>query len=242
MANSFWKRVEKSAGYKRGKLFLKRLIGRELWLKPDIGLRTVCMGGWWFHADTIDRNSIVYSLGVGDDIGLDRALIEEFDLVIHAFDPTPATIDWLGEAEPLKSGHFCFYPWAITARDGTMTLYPRVMRGGRTSKTMYTLFAESNSVNSGIEVPAFTIESIMSKLGHRHIDLLKMDIEGAEFEVLYNMLDSMIRPRQLLVEFHHRFPGIGVGRTAEIIDRLRIGGYRIVAISETGREVSFLLE
>ena len=77
-------------------------------------------------------------------------------------------------------------------------------------------------------------------LGHTQIDLLKIDIEGAEYEVLEGLLESPIKPGQLLVEFHHRFPGIGVERTAEIIRKLRKAGYKIFAISETGREVSFL--
>jgi hypothetical protein len=45
---------------------------------------------------------------------------------------------------------------------------------------------------------------------------------------------------QLLVEFHHRFADIGLARTAGMIARLRGCGYRIFAVSETGREVSFV--
>jgi sensor c-di-GMP phosphodiesterase-like protein len=69
---------------------------------------------------------------------------------------------------------------------------------------------------------------------------MKMDIEGTEYEVLDGLLSSSIKPTQLLVEFHHRFPGIGLEKTADIIERLRGAGYKIFAISEIGREVSFL--
>ena len=48
------------------------------------------------------------------------------------------------------------------------------------------------------------------------------------------------KPKQLLVEFHHRIPGVGTPKTAAIIDRLREAGYRIFAVSNTGREVSFM--
>ena len=72
------------------------------------------------------------------------------------------------------------------------------------------------------------------------IDLLKMDIEGAEYEVLEGLLQSEIQPRQLLVEFHHRFVEQGLERTYDIIARLRKTGYGIIAISEIGREISFL--
>jgi len=49
-------------------------------------------------------------------------------------------------------------------------------------------------------------------------------------------------PTQLLVEFHHRFPGIGKQRTASSVEHLRTLGYLIFAISETGREIGLVLK
>ena len=105
---------------------------------------------------------------------------------------------------------------------------------------MFTMIAEDYNVEDAIEVPAFCLSSVAEMLGHTQIDLLKIDIEGAEYEVLEGLLESPIKPGQLLVEFHHRFPGTGVERTAGIIGKLQKAGYKIFAISETGREVSFL--
>ena len=67
-----------------------------------------------------------------------------------------------------------------------------------------------------------------------------MDIKGAEYEVLEGLLASPIKPSQLLVEFHHRFPAIGLEKTVDMISLLRMAGYKIFAVSDTGREVSFL--
>jgi len=66
------------------------------------------------------------------------------------------------------------------------------------------------------------------------------DIEGAEYEVLEGLLASPIKPGQLLAEFHHRFPAIGLEKTADMIRLLRKAGYKIFAVSDIGREVSFL--
>ena len=55
-------------------------------------------------------------------------------------------------------------------------------------------------VVQAITVPVKTLGTTMRELGHDHIDLLKMDIEGAEYAVLDAMLASPLRPGQLLVD------------------------------------------
>jgi FkbM family methyltransferase len=238
MAIAAWKRLEKAPGYQRKKLLFKQLLGREPRLKPDIEADTVQAGGWRFQADALGRDSIVYSLGVGEDIDFDLYLIARFGLAVHAFDPTPSTLDWLADRDLPE--RFRFHPWAVAAEDGILILYPRVKRDGTRSRVMYTMVPEDGSRDAAVEVPAFSLASIASKLGHSQIDLLKMDIEGAEYEVLDTLLESAVKPIQLLVEFHHRFAGIGPARTLDVIERLRNDGYRIFAISETGREFSFM--
>ncbi|MEX0976858.1 MAG: FkbM family methyltransferase [Woeseia sp.] len=238
MAYSRWKRLEKTPGYRRIKLFLKRLAGKELRLKPQLDVSIVKAGGWWFHPDTLNSESIVYSFGIGEDVEFDLFLIKRFGLDVHAFDPTPATIEWLAARQLPAS--FRFYPWAVAARNGFLRLYPRLKRDGSRSTVMYSTFGDRASAIESIDVPAVNLPAIAKRLGHEQIDLLKMDIEGAEYEVLDNLLQSTVKPRQLLVEFHHRFSGIGPTRTAAMIARLEEYGYRLIAVSETGRELSFM--
>ncbi|MCF6318388.1 MAG: FkbM family methyltransferase, partial [Proteobacteria bacterium] len=85
-------------------------------------------------------------------------------------------------------------------------------------------------------------ESIMKKLNHNHIDIMKMDIEGAEYGVLKNLLQSSIRPRILMLEYHHRFKGIGKKKTIDSVNALKRAGYLLVYISPAGREMCFLKE
>lgn len=238
MAIAAWKRFEKTPGWQRKKRFLKRLTGKELRLREDIEVPTVKHGGWCFTPQGLDGESIVYSLGVGDDIDFDLAIIGQYGVEVHAFDPTPSSVDMLSDRQ--LPDRFRFHPWAVAATDGSLKFYPRLKKDGSRSDVMYTMIAEEATRDDAIEVPAYSLSTIVGKLGHRRIDLMKMDIEGAEYEVLDGLLASPVKPVQLLVEFHHRFPGIGLDKTAGIIRRLRGDGYRIFAISEIGREVSFL--
>lgn len=82
----------------------------------------------------------------------------------------------------------------------------------------------------------------MRELGHTHIDIIKMDIEGAEYDVIKDIHNSDIRPKQILVEFHHRFPGVGIKKTKEAIDSLRSIGYKMFSISDTNEEFCFVLD
>jgi len=238
MAIAAWKRFEKTPQWQKKKRFLKRLLGKELRLRVELDVPVVKDGGWWFHPGSLGPESVVYSLGVGDEINFDLSLIEVYGAEVFAFDPTPNSVDML-EASWLPD-RFHFYPWAVTAADGTLKFYPRLKKDGTKSDVMFTMIPEEATKHDVIEVPAYSLSTIVDKLGHDRIDLLKMDIEGAEYEVLEGLLDSPVLPAQLLVEFHHRFVEDGLNRTYAIIDRLRAAGYRIFAISEIGREVSFL--
>jgi FkbM family methyltransferase len=237
VAIAAWKRFEKTPGWQRRKRFLKRLTGKELRLKIELDVPLVKDGGWWFSAEPLNDKSIVYSLGVGDEIEFDLSIIEKYGVEVFAFDPTPSSVHMLDQSKLPERFHF--QPWAVTAADGTLKFYPRLRKDGTKSDVMFTMIPEEATKNDAIEVPAYSLSSITAKLHHDRIDMLKMDIEGAEYEVLEGLLESPVLPEQLLVEFHHRFVENGLDRTYDIIGRLHALGYRIIAISEIGREISF---
>lgn len=220
------------------KLFLKRLSGKELWLKPDLTFDTVESGGWRFVADKLNANSIVYSLGVGDSIDFDVELINRTGANVHAFDPTPYAKDWIHKQN--LPPQFEFHPWAASGEDGSLRLYRRVNKRGISADVMWTADSKAGDADDFIDAPAYTVRSIMKNLNHERVDLLKIDVEGAEYDILEGLETVEQLPEQLLVEYHHRFPGIGKQRTAESIEKLRQLGYEIFDISETGREIGFV--
>jgi hypothetical protein len=65
-----------------------------------------------------------------------------------------------------------------------------------------------------------------------------MDIEGGEYEVIEDILESRISVGQVLVEFHHNFRSVSITRTANAVHRLNERGYRIFHLSPRGYEPS----
>jgi FkbM family methyltransferase len=222
------------------KLFLKRVSGKELWLRSEVRYDVRKSDSWFYIPQMLDEDSIVYSLGVGDLINFDLDLIGDHGVTVHAFDPTPFAADWVSSQS--LPDEFVFHPWAASGSDGTLRLYRRVNRRGESSTVMWTADDTAGDAKEFIDAPAYTIASIMRRLGHDRVDLLKMDVEGAEYDILAGLTEADPLPKQLLIEYHHRFPSIGKRRTASSIAALRSLGYRIFAISETGREVCLVLD
>jgi FkbM family methyltransferase len=207
--------------------------------RVDSGCALLTLGGtsygaWTLCTTLLNADSAVYSFGVGEDISFDLALIERFGCVVHAFDPTPRSVVWV-ESQTLPS-LFRMHAVGLAGRDGKAEFYPPE----NPDHISHSLASRAGRTREPVYVPVKRLSTLMRELGHHNIDLVKMDIEGAEYEALADMLASGIRPRQILVEFHHRFPEIGPAKTEATVKALRRADYRLVHASDQGMECSFV--
>jgi len=219
----------------------KVMLGRDFYQFRQVRRSRMTLGNryanWTFCPDLLKESSVVYSFGVGEDISFDLKLMERFKLHIHAFDPSPQSVNWVGEQNLPDAFHF--YPYGLASTDGTIAFAEPADPG------IHSLFAahSADAAGAGLKqhlLPVFRLPTIVDKLGHDTIDLLKMDIEGAEYEVIEDIVGSSVPIHQLLIEFHHRFPYLGIRRTKEAISRLNQAGYRIFNVSPSGEEISFI--
>ena len=94
--------------------------------------------------------------------------------------------------------------------------------------------------NGYIKVEMKRLKTIMNELEHASIDVLKMDIEGSEYEVIDDMIESEIFPKQLLIEFHHRFKSIKAKKTKKYIEVLKKNKYQLFYVSSNGTDFGFI--
>lgn len=185
-------------------------------------MNTLEIGGWNFIPELLNKNSIVYSFGVGKNIDFDLGVIDKVGCVVHAFDPTPGIQGWLDNSKlPDK---FIFYPWGIFDHDGIFHF-----RGNQCGN--WSLFGKAAG---GIFAPFFRLQTIMLGLEHSKIDLLKIDIEGAEYRVIKSFIESKIYPKQFLVEFHFQVDEETIRRS------LAESGYTV--FETCGGHISFVRE
>lgn len=94
---------------------------------------------------------------------------------------------------------------ALAGRDGTVEVRTR---GGHVSFT--TISAPADRLNAPVvaQVPAVSVESLMKNLGISRWALIKLDIEGAEADLLKSGIDLLLSTDYLLLELRERIvPG-----------------------------------
>lgn len=225
------------------KYFIKVMLRKEIIVSKQIELETSWFGnkhaGFFVYTKLLNSNSIVYSFGVGNDISFDNELINDYNCKVYAFDPTPKSIDYISSNKP--SSNFFFKPYGLNNKDGDVTFYlpsnPKHISGTTTKNT------ENNQTTSKcIDVPMKKFETIIKELGHKKIDIVKLDIEGSEYDVIDDILQSKVEINQILIEFHHRFSSISLNKTTDAIKKLNKSGYKIAAISDQYEEYTFIKE
>ena len=216
---------------------LRSLLGRDLFYLREVKVPRLWLGKgdarWCVCPDALGSESIVYSFGVGEDVSFELALIQLLKLRVNAFDPTPRSLAWARDQRLPPA--FVLHPFGLAAWDGTALFSPP----SNPAHVSYSML-QGGSDALAIRAPVHRIKTITSMLGHTCIDLLKMDIEGAEYAALPDCLASGLRINQLLVEFHHRWHVIGIGQTKRALSLLRRSGYRIANVSPSGFEYTFL--
>jgi FkbM family methyltransferase len=223
---------------RRARTWVRAQFGTDVFETPDGAFPSERFGsdygGWELLPEAIDSDSVIYSFGVGEDASFDAALIQRFGMIVHAFDPTPRVATWV--ANQRLPEQFRFHSLALADRDGSISFFPPQ----DPAHVSHTVLPGTANAGPPITVPAKRLATIMEELGHSTIDLLKMDIEGAEYSVLADIEQSDIRPGQILVEFHHRFRGVGVTKTKQAIAALRRIGYALFWVSPSGEEYGFV--
>ncbi|MFK7758664.1 MAG: FkbM family methyltransferase [Phycisphaerales bacterium] len=190
------------------------------------------------YSKALGPNSIIYSAGVGEDTSFDELLISKFNCMIHAFDPTPKSIDYIHNRRQLQNldGRFKLYEWALSAKDGSAKFYLPTNQ----DHVSASLIEGESRKGDTVEVQCKSLLSIMKALNHEAIDLLKIDIEGSEFEIIDYILNNNIQIGQLLVEVHPTFFSDGFERTKKSLERLEDYGMKIYAVSRLAREYSLI--
>lgn len=152
-------------------------------------------GGWIVPVNLLSQGSICWCAGVGEDITFDLAMIERFGCNVWAFDPTPRAVCHV-TSHAAHEPRYHFVPVGLWSEDATMRFF-----APRNADYVSHSIVNLQGTKDGFDAPCRSVATLMKELGHERIDLLKLDVEGAEYAVLESLDYNEIRPRILCVEF-----------------------------------------
>jgi FkbM family methyltransferase len=142
-------------------------------------------------------------------------IIRRFGCQCHLVEANPRLVETLivARAESITAA-------ALDARDGRGMLHV-------SENPEATGLFDAGSATIGVEVETISLATLMQRLGIAKIDILKLDIEGAEFDLIASTPDQILqRINQITVEFHDFKPAFrGRGLFANARARLQSMGF-----------------
>lgn len=162
-------------------------------------------GGYWIPDPRyVDWTyTTVYDCGVGEDASFCEELYkyEEEILDYHLFDPTPRARKYWNDTQLNKWAIWYIKPQfhyiGVAGINGDYKFYPPA----NPAHVSHSILNLQNTENP-IIVRCYNLRTIMDILGHRELDLLKLDIEGAENGVLFHMKTEQIYPKVMAIDSH----------------------------------------
>lgn len=183
-------------------------------------------GGWNFIDLANLKNKTIISAGCGEDISFDIEFLNKYEGKVILVDPTPRSVKHLEEVldsignkktknfieggnqpinsydlKNLKRSQLSINNYALYKIDGiTVKFYPP-KNPEHVSHSISNWQKGESSSNKSIEVETITVKKIMNEHSLQKLELIKLDIEGAENQVLPYLIKNKIFPNQILVEF-----------------------------------------
>lgn len=196
----------------------------QAWLRPrpvsDLVRFGTDYGGWWVPSSAVRPDAVAYCAGAGEDISFDLELHQR-GCQVTTFDPTPRAVNFVRTNAPTDE-RFRFVPVGWWGEDTALRFYgPK--NPSHVSHSVLNLQGTSSFFTARVK----PVQALMAELGDDHVDLIKMDIEGAEYSVIDSLLRDGPLPHVLCIEFDQPQPP---RKTIGAVRRLRAVGYSLAHI------------
>lgn len=200
-------------------------------------------GGWTLVDDPALKGATIISAGLGEDASFDLEFAVHFDARVVIVDPTPRAIahfesmmGHLGQPatqpyaeggsqptaayslERLRSEQLVLEPIALWNKAGTIKFFMPKDKDHVSHSIVNFQNAYAQDTDH-IEVGTATLTAVADAQGVSlsQVPLLKLDIEGAEIEVIEHLLAGSDLPTQILVEFDEL-----LGYTRRAVERVEM--------------------
>ena len=203
---------------------LMRVLKSLLIMPMSKGVPTVLLGQtdqWAIPAGILKEASFIISAGVGTSITFEQELIKRYNSRIILLDPSPTGVKTIQQLSDRRN--IDFLELGLAAKSGSVSfgLPDRADEGS----------FRVGSIRDSIHFDCISLLDLMKQRGRTEIDLLKIDVEGFEYEIIDALIRDGLRISIICIEIHHSRV-ISIEKTIfnafYLILRLSMIGYKIV--------------
>jgi len=192
--------------------------GTKFRMRPGTSDRKIFNEVWIHRAYTpagFEIGEADYVVDIGAHIGAFSILASKYAKrgMVYAFEPVPQNFEMLKQNACInKVTNIVPHDAAISDRSGERQLYLLSARNTGWN-SFYTLGA---GYQTAIAVRTLSLEKVVEERGIPRIDLLKMDCEGAEYDILFACPARVLKfIRRISLEYHD----VGEGRNVISLER-----------------------
>jgi FkbM family methyltransferase len=145
---------------------------------------------------------------------------------VHAFEPNPSTFDLLRRNLAAQPERLRCTRAAVAGAAGSRRLALAEDSAANTIDP-----SRATDASADVTVTSITLGEALERAGFPHVDVLKMDIEGAEYEVLDQLAPRALDGVGAIVLECHRRPGVSAD---DVAARLRREGFDVSLSGKNG--------
>ena len=171
----------------------------------------------------VKGGDVVVDLGANAGYFSLAALMKNRDITLIAVEPLPANHNSFRENMRMNGiDNFQLVEKAVlTNESGYLELYFEEDDQVSVSASMVV----KPRSNTSLKVPVLSFDQLMEEQGLSHVDLLKIDCEGAEYNILFNTKpDTFSLVKKIVIETHHWVP-VSEGTISQMVTFLNKMGY-----------------
>ena len=155
-----------------------------------------------YFPQQLSKNSIVIDGGCSYEADFSLHMIKNYGLKAYGVDPTRKHKNSLNLLVKKHKGRFTYLPFAINAIDGTLMFHESKTNESGSLLKDHTNVKQDKIIN--YKIKAISLKSLLKYINIKQIEILKLDLEGAEYDLLNKISKEEVLPfRQIFVEFHH---------------------------------------
>jgi FkbM family methyltransferase len=156
----------------------------------------------YVYLDRFDPSKILIDVGCGHVAEFSKHIMTTYGSDAYGVDPTRKHAAHLEALELSTGGKFHHVPVAVAASNGTITFNESKQNESGSLLRDHTNVKADEIVT--YEVEAVTLSGLLDRIGKAGAEYIKLDLEGAEYQLLEAAQKRDLEPfKQIFVEFHH---------------------------------------